>query len=557
MRKAPVCRHCRLPRCGAAPAIIGGFLQLADNTVLTLSAYAYQKAISSVPAPMPFFSKHVRNAYPAGGWASHSLADCGALLALATVLRFAWLGHASLWIDELFSVCWSQLDLHFLLHEGARAETNPPAYYVLLHGWMEIFGATEIAVRALSALASTATVLVVYAIGRLTADRLTAVLAAVLMAVNPVAIASAQEARAYALSALVDALGLLAMAGYMRHLKNVGRRSWPWLAFFVVSMVASASIHYTSLLFVAACFGAMGWQLIATRPFPVSEALVWAVAGVLTALALVELLILAASLSGSNNLVWIGPLTAWSVLSFFLSLTVPLPQTGPFLIITSAACAPLVLIILSALPRLRLSREWFSLLVLIPGLYCALFIGASWLRPMLLARVATWLVIPLCLILAQAALGQSSRWRRYLASAVPAVIFLFSLGYYYQFNEKEDWRGAAHLIATQPHCTGPVLLSEFNALGLYYYEVQAHRHVYVFLPDPRRRNAVEFSLSKRLMHLPELDPGAVVGFIETHPKTAFIMRWEYTNVIPHDLQDLLTHASFSANLDGGLTLACF
>jgi mannosyltransferase len=151
---------------------------------------------------MPFFSEHVRNAYPAGGWTSHSIADCGALLALATVLRFAWLGHASLWIDELFSVCWSQLDLRFLLHEGARTETNPPAYYVLLHGWMEVFGTTEIAVRALSALASTATVLVVYAIGRLTADRPTAMLAGVFMAVNPVAIASAQEARAYALSAL-------------------------------------------------------------------------------------------------------------------------------------------------------------------------------------------------------------------------------------------------------------------------------------------------------------------------------------------------------------------
>jgi uncharacterized membrane protein len=506
---------------------------------------------------MPFFSEHVRNAYPAGGWTSHSIADCGALLALATVLRFAWLGHASLWIDELFSVCWSQLDLRFLLHEGARTETNPPAYYVLLHGWMEVFGTTEIAVRALSALASTATVLVVYAIGRLTADRPTAMLAGVFMAVNPVAIASAQEARAYALSALVNALGLLAIAGYMRHFKSIGRRSWPWLAFFIVSMVTSASIHYTSLFFVAACFGAIGWQLIATRPFPVPEAIVWAVAGTLTALALVDLLILAASLSGSNNLVWIGPLTAWSVLSFFLSLTVPLPQMGPFLIIVSTACAALVLIILSALPRLCLRRERFSLLVLIPGLYCALFIGASWLRPMLLARVATWLVIPLCLILAQAALAQSSRRRRYLASAVPSTIFLFSLGYYYRFNEKEDWRGAARLIATETHCAGPVLLSEFNALGLYYYEVQTHRPVYVFFPDPRRRNAVEFSLSERLMHVPELDPVSVVRFIETHPGTAFIMRWEYTNVIPHDLQDLLTHASFSAHLDGGLTLACF
>ena len=82
-----------------------------------------------------------------------------------------WLGRASLWIDELFSVCWSQLDIPFLLGLGARVETNPPGYYVLLHGWMTLFGMAEFTVRALSALISTTTVLIVYAIGRLTAGR--------------------------------------------------------------------------------------------------------------------------------------------------------------------------------------------------------------------------------------------------------------------------------------------------------------------------------------------------------------------------------------------------
>lgn len=486
-----------------------------------------------------------------------AIIDCATLLVLAAMLRFVWLGHASLWIDELFSVCWSQLDLDFLLREGARAETNPPTYYILLHGWMEIFGTTEIAVRALSALISTITVLVVYAIGRMTVDRPTALLAGLFMAVNPVAIASAQEARAYALSALLDSLGLLSIVGYMRHLEAVGTRSWPWLAAFIFSMIATSSVHYTSLLFVAACFVAIAWRLVTTRPFPVREARVWIVVGVLTALALVKLLILAASLSGSNNLVWIGPLSAWSVVSFFLDLIVPLPQTGPFLTVSWVTCASLLLVVVGALPRLRSDRRRFGVLVLIPSLYCTLFIAASWLRPMLLARVATWLVIPLCLILAQAALGQSSRWRRHAACAVSLLTFLCSLGYYYRYNEKEDWRGAARLVATQPRCAGPVLISEFNALGLYYYGVRAHRAAYVFLPDPRRRNSVEFNLSERLMHLPELDPGAVVGFIETHPGTVVVMRWEYTRVIPVDLQDLLAHAPFNGRLDGGLKVACF
>src|SRR3954468_1194333 len=134
---------------------------------------------------------------------SPGISDCLLLFALAAVLRLMWLGRASLWIDELFSVCWSQLDIPFLLGLGARVETNPPGYYVLLHGWMTLFGTAEFTVRALSALISTTTVLIVYPIGRLTAGRPVALLAALLMAVNPVAVASAQEARAYALSALL------------------------------------------------------------------------------------------------------------------------------------------------------------------------------------------------------------------------------------------------------------------------------------------------------------------------------------------------------------------
>jgi len=102
-----------------------------------------------------------------------------------------------------------------------------------------------------------------------------------------------------------------------------------------------------------------------------------------------------------------------------------------------------------------------------------------------------------------------------------------------------------------------VLVSEFNSLGLYYYRVQPHRPAYVFLPDPKRRKSVEFYLSQRLMHLPELDPHDVVEFVHAHPGTATIMRSEYATVVPPVLQDLIAWAPFHENLAGNLTLACF
>ena len=351
---------------------------------------------------MSSLRSNLHKAALAGSRMPGAISDCATLLALAVSLRFVWLGHASLWIDELFSVSWSQLDVPFLLGEGARTETNPPAYYILLHGWIDIFGTTEIAIRAFSALISAVTVLVVYVIGRMLKDRPTALLAGLFMAVNPVAIAFAQEARAYSLMALLDSLGLLSIVSYVRHLSTVGTRSWPWLAAFVVSMIATVSVHYTSLLFVGACFATMGWRLVTTRPFPAGEALVWVLAGVLTALALLKLLILAASLSGSSNLVWIGPLTAMGVVSFFLDLIVALPQEGSYLTIAWLGCAALLLVVVGARPWLRGSKDLLGMLVLISGLYCTFLIAGSWLRPMLLARVASWLVIPLCLILARA-----------------------------------------------------------------------------------------------------------------------------------------------------------
>ena len=175
----------------------------------------------------------------------------------------------------------------------------------------------------------------------------------------------------------------------MRHLETVRKRSWPWLGAFALSMIAAASVHYTSLLFVAACFTAMGWRLLTTRPFPVREALVWTVTGILTSPTLVRLLILAASLLAANNLIWIGPLTIWSVVFFFLDLNVPLPRTEPFTVISWTSCALVLFIIVGAAPRLREARKRVSVLVLIPGFYCVLYIVGSWLRPMLLARVAT------------------------------------------------------------------------------------------------------------------------------------------------------------------------
>jgi 4-amino-4-deoxy-L-arabinose transferase-like glycosyltransferase len=483
--------------------------------------------------------------------------ECVLLVLLAAALRLPWLGRESLWIDELFSVEWSQMDLRFLLGDGARIETNPPAYYVFLHAWMALFGAGEATVRLPSVLASLATVPVVQAIGGAVASRGAGRLAALLFALDPLSVAYAQEARGYSLSVLLAALALLSLAAYLRKLDDDAlQRSWGWLAGFVAAAAATAFLHYTALLFVAACFGATGVLLILRRPFPRREAAVWIVLAIGTAAVLARPALQAAALSGSNNLVWIEPLSLQGVLDFLFDLIVPLPRMDGWLAASWIVLAWMALTVGLALPVLWRLGARFQVLVLSPILYCGLLIGVSWIRPMLLVRVAIWLIVPLCVLLALAALAQARRILRVAACLVPVTAFAAGSAAHIQFDRKEDWRAVAQLVLTRPECTGPVLVGEFNALGVLYYGLYGRRPISVFLPDPRRRNSVEFALSQRLMHLPEIDPAAVVASIRQHPGTAVILHGDSRERMPEDFRSMVAQASFSATL-AGLTVACF
>ena len=87
----------------------------------------------------------------------------GVVLAVAVVLRFVT--TSDLWLDEALSVNVARLPLgdisEWLRHDGA-----PPLYYWMLHGWTEVFGTSDLAVRSLSGVLSVATLPFVYFAGR-------------------------------------------------------------------------------------------------------------------------------------------------------------------------------------------------------------------------------------------------------------------------------------------------------------------------------------------------------------------------------------------------------
>jgi uncharacterized membrane protein len=133
-----------------------------------------------------------------------------AILALGLALRFYEIGSDSFWFDEGWSVRVAHLSPVDIVRQSVTADTHPPLYYLLLHGWIELFGDSESAVRSLSAVFGTLTIAVVYGLGRELSGRRLGLIAALFVATSEYHTLYAQEARMYTLLAFSSALSFLA-----------------------------------------------------------------------------------------------------------------------------------------------------------------------------------------------------------------------------------------------------------------------------------------------------------------------------------------------------------
>jgi uncharacterized membrane protein len=161
------------------------------------------------------------------------------LAVLGAILRFATLEVQAYHHDEIVTASrllrttfWHAMDA------VGFSESAPPLYYALAWFWTQVFGTGEIGLRSLSAVAGVATIPVAYFVGRELRGCRTGLLAAALVAVNPMLLWYSQEARAYALLALFCALSLLFC---VRALQGGGRRDFTWWGVFSALALAT---HY-------------------------------------------------------------------------------------------------------------------------------------------------------------------------------------------------------------------------------------------------------------------------------------------------------------------------
>ena len=133
-------------------------------------------------------------------------------IALGVFFRLAFLGSDSLWLDEAYSVTVVLQHSARDIWHGAVDPNHPPLFFIILRGALRLLGTSEVAARLPSALASLASLALTYVLGRrLGMSREASVVGVALLALAPLDIWYAQEARMYAMvttSALLVAVSL-------------------------------------------------------------------------------------------------------------------------------------------------------------------------------------------------------------------------------------------------------------------------------------------------------------------------------------------------------------
>ena len=220
--------------------------------------------------------------------------------AAGAVLRFA--APSPLWLDEVLSVNIASLPagdaVSALRHDG-----HPLLYYLLLGAWIDAFGSSDAAVRALSGLFSLAAAPVIWAAARRRLGSESARFAGVLALTSPFLIRYGAEARMYALVVLLAALGWWLADACLERPK-------PWRsAALALTTAAGLLTHYWMIWLAAAAAAALAvqWLRLPSRRARITPVLAAMAAGGLAFVPWVPILAGQAAHTGTPWAKWARP----------------------------------------------------------------------------------------------------------------------------------------------------------------------------------------------------------------------------------------------------------
>lgn len=353
---------------------------------------------------------------------------CLVAVLIGVMARLATLGSKSLWYDEAYTVQRAAFPIEGVWSESGRARTDshPPLYYAGLHYWMAATGRSEVVLRLPSALASVANLGLVYLLSRRLFGQPTALFAVALLALAPLDLWYAQEARMYIFMCTIGLL--LAIGLWWNH----------WLALPLLTMVCTIGLYldYTMLPIwagISAVWLADWWQNGRSRRafifWLVSASIAW-------------LIFQPWYPNFANMLDRIDDVTMFQRIRAALGLP---DLTGQHFLFPLAGLTLVLILLTPVLQRwlVRLaSRRWFVWSAVL--IFALLTVGTLYPRFYSVKRVVVqgwpFVVILVAWLLAMQKSHRERLWQQLLAvSLVSLLIILF-------FVPKDDWRGAVAYI---------------------------------------------------------------------------------------------------------------
>jgi mannosyltransferase len=390
-----------------------------------------------------------------------------AVVVLAAILRMLFLSVQSFSVDEGTSVAIARLPWPQFTVTLLHGEANMALYYVLLRFWMYV-GQNDFPIRLLSVLFSVATVPVVYLLGDRLFGRRAGFTAALLLAFNAFHIRYAQEARGYSLVVLLVSLASLT---FVSGIQGSTRRAW---APYTLTAVLAVYSHAFAVFALAAHWASL--ILLPRRDVP------WK--ALLTSSAVIALLVLPFGVmlvAGDQGQVsWIPRPTLASLPGTLGKLTGAndsvAPLTRRLLLLPSIVLMTGALGLAAGSWRLHKAsvnawRYGFPVVWLFLPLLLAY--AVSLVKPILMPRYLIICVPPLVLLLGAAVCHIRSPWVLAGSLAIVVASTATEAAYYYQYNQKEDWRGATRYILSHARPGDAVVFYAVGKSAFDYYREQS------------------------------------------------------------------------------------
>ncbi len=308
---------------------------------------------------------------------------------LAAVVSLCCAGRPSFWYDEAATISASySRSLHQLGQMLGNVDLVEGLYYLLMHGWFDVFPPTEFWSRAPSGLAVGGTAAGVVVLGRQFVSRDAAVVSGVICAILPRSTWAGIEARPYALS-MMAAVWLTVLLVYATRRDN-GRA---WLSYGIVLTISMLLDVYLALLLFAHV--AFIWAFQRSKTVRVRFAITSVVAGCVMTPFIV------AAAGQAHQISWIAPIGHRTIED--VTIQQYFERSPAFALLSALVVAAAIVLWLRTSAQLTASGR------------------------QLLTVATAWLLIPTALIVAWSAFVHPIYTPRYLTFTAPAIALILGI----------------------------------------------------------------------------------------------------------------------------------